>query len=353
MTNFLNNGAVLPTGLLGSHAQDMMEGFNKSYKNFPLRVGVVTESYPVSDEGNRSKLTTEYDVLVVEQNADRGATTIQYRNCLSCEGLGSIADYFEKALRKKKKKTTKGDSVNLKGQNGAIVLMLCLDGMSDKGIIISALTHPDRKTNLVDEGPFLMGEYNGVQIKVDTDGSATFTFRGATDNDGNLIDSTQGPTVVQVEKDGSYQVSHKTIMQRFDKGGDASLTAQGNISNTASKDFNVTATGGINLTATKDLTAAMAKCVINASGSASLACQDLTVNAQSSISFKGSELKVEAQGMANIKAPQITLDGITNLGGPGGQPVLLLTSMMLGIGNLGIPVISNVISGYAVKTFAK
>lgn len=352
MTNIMPNGAVLPQGLLGNNAQAMMEGFNKSYKNFPLRVGIVTETYPVSSDRNRSKLTTEYDVLIVEQNADQGATTIQYRNCLSSEGLGSIADFFEKALRKKKKKTTKGDSTNLKGQNGAIVLMLCLDGMSDKGIIISALTHPDRKTNLVDEGPFLMGEYNGVQIKVDSDGAATFTFRGATDNDGQLIDTSQGPTEIKVEKDGSYQLSHKTIMQRFDKGGDASLTADGNISNTAKKDFNATATGGINLTATKDLTAKMAKFVAEASGSASFACQEFKVDAKSSISMKGSEAKIEAQGLASIKAPQITLDGLTYLGGAGGLPVLLLSSVMLGIGNLGIPVVSNPISGYAVKTFA-
>lgn len=353
MTNLLDNGAVLPNGLLGNNAQAMMEGFNKSYKNFPLRVGIVTESYPVSNERNRSKLTTEYDVLVVEQNADQGATTIQYRNCLSSEGLGSIADFFERALRKKKKKTTKGDSTNLKGQNGAIVLMLCLDGMSDKGIIIGSLTHPDRKTNLKDEGPFLMGEYNGVQIKVDTDGSATFIFKGATDNDGKIIDTSQGPTEIKVEKDGSYQVSHKTIKQRFDKGGDASLAADGNISNTAKKDFNATADGGINLTATKDLTAKMAKMVVEASGSASFACQEFKIDAKSSISMKGSELKVEAQGMAMIKAPQITMDGLVNLGGPGGLPVLLLSSIMLGVGNLGIPVVSNAISGYAVKTFAK
>jgi hypothetical protein len=348
----LENGAVLPNGLLSHNAESMMEGFNKSYRNFPLRVGIVTEAYPINNDRNRSKLTTEYDVLVIEQNENQGATTIQYRNCLSSEGLGSIADYFERALRKKKKKTTKGDSTNLKGQNGAIVLMLCLDGMSDKGIIISALTHPDRKTNLVDEGPFLKGEYNGVQILVNTDGSATFTFRGATDNDGNLIDSSQGPTEIRVEKDGSYQLSHKTIMQRFDKGGDASLNADGNISNTAKKDFNSTATGGINLTATKDLTAAMVKFVVNASGSASFACQEFNIDAKSSISMKGSQYSVEAQGLASIKAPQITLDGLTYLGGSGGQPVLLLTSLMLGVGNLGMPVISNPISGYAVKTFA-
>lgn len=353
MSNMLDNGAVLPHGILSENAGAMMEGFNKSYKNFPLRVGVVTETYPVSSETNKSKLCTEYDVLVIEQNADIGATTIQYRNCMSAEGLGSIADYFERTLRKKKKKTTKGDSVNLKGQNGAIVLMLCLDGMSDKGIIIGQLTHPDRPTNLKDDAPFLTGEYNGVNITVNTDGSATFIFKGATDNDGKIIDSSQGPTTVKVEKDGSYQVDHKTIMQRFDKKGVASLTADDNITNTTKKDFQVTATENIKLTATKDMTATMDKLIMTASGSAKLSMQELNVEAQSSIMVKGSQFQLEAQGLANIKAPSIVLDGLVNLGGQGGQPVLLLSSIMMGTGNLGIPVISNAISGYAIKTLAQ
>jgi len=349
MSNLLDNGSVLPHGLLGANADAMMGGFNKSYKNYPLRVGVVTEIYTTSNDRNRSKLTTEYDVLVIEQNEDKGATTIQYRNCLSAEGLGSIADYFEKTLRKKKKKTTKGDSTNLKGQNGAIVLLLCLDAMSDKGIIISSLTHPDRKTNLNSEDPFLQGEYNGVQVTVNTDGSATFIFKGATDNDGKIIDTTQGPTTINVEKDGSYQVSHKTITQRFDKGGVASLTATDNITNTTQKDFNVTATGNVNLQVAKDFNGQMNNLVFSAQGSASLACQQLSVNAQSLIFFKSAQLQAEAQGLASIKAPLIIMDGFVNLGGAGGQPILLLGTVTLGVGNLGGPVLSTAISGYALR----
>jgi hypothetical protein len=259
MSNILDNGTVLPFGLLSDNVNAMMEGFNKSYCNYPLRVGVVMASYPVSDSRNRSKLTTEYDVLIIEQNADKGATTILYRNCMSSEGMGSIADYFEKALRPQKKKTTKGYSTNLKGQDGAIVLLLCLDGMSDKGIIISALTHPDRKTNLVDQGPLLAGEYNGVNIKVNEDGSCSLTFKGATDNNGAVLDPSQGNTVMSIETNGSYQISHKNTTLRLDKSGVTSLTttgdvnvttSQGNVNVNVSKgDINVNAPSG-NITVT-------------------------------------------------------------------------------------------------------
>lgn len=345
MSNVMNNGAVLPTGLLDSNAGAMMAGFNKTYRNNALRIGVVVAAYPVSDDKNRSKLTTEYDVLVIEQHEDKGSTSLLYRNCMSSEGLGSIADFFEKTLRPKKKKTTKGDSVNLKGQDGAIVLLLCLDGMSDKGIIISALTHPDRKTTLKDADPRLEGEYNGLNIKVEKDGSATLTFRGATDSEGKVLDKNQGDTIIGIEKDGSFQTKHKTITQRLDKNGKASLTADDDISNTTKKNFNVAATENIAMKATKNFSAEMVDFITKASGSATLECQKLAIKSQSDISIKGSQIMVEAEALAKIKATQITLDGLVSLGGDGGQPVLIMTSIILGTGNLGAPVISQAITG--------
>lgn len=351
--NVLGNGAILPTGLLGHNAQEMMAGFAKTYQNTSLRVGVVVKTYPVSDETNHSKLAPEYDVMVMEQNEDKGSTTILYRNCLSAEGLGSIADFFERTLRQKKNKTTKGDSINTKGQDGAIVLMLCLDGLSDKGIIIGSLTHPDRPSTLLTSDPRLEGEYNGVNIKVESDGSTSLTFRGATDGQGKPTDKTQGDTVMSIEKDGSYQVKHKGVTQRLEKAGKASLTAEDDISNTTKKNFNVTATKSVNVTATEDFNLTCAKLMAKASGSALLECQKLDVNSQSEINLKGSQISVEAESMASIKATSITLDGQVALGGAGGQPVLLLSTQFIGIGNLGGPVISNAIAGYAIKVTAQ
>lgn len=351
--NFLDNGAVLPHGLLSNDQRAMLEGYAKSYENYAMRVGVVIETYPVTDEQNRSKLTTEYDVVVIEQNKDKGTTTILYRNCMSSEGLGSIADYFERTLRKRKRKSKKGSASDLNDQNGAVVLLLCLDASSDKGIIVGALTHPNRKTNLKTDEAYLEGEYNGVNIKVETDGSTTLTFKGATDNDGKIVDSTQGPTTLKIEKDGSYQVGHKTITQRLDKSGKASLTADADISNVTKKNFTVEATENIDLKATKNFNLACNELVMAAEGSATLNCQKLSVNAKSDIVLKGSQFQVEAEALAKIKGSSIVLDGMVSLGGQGGQPVVLLSAMILGTGNLGIPVISNVISGFATKVTAQ
>lgn len=352
MSNVLNNGAVLPSGLLSGSNDNMMAGFKKTYQNSSLRIGVVKESYSVKDPNNITKLVPEYDVIVFEQNEDKGATVITYKNCMAAESLGSIADFFEANLRKIKNKKSKGTTPTLGGHNGAVVLLLCLDGMSEKGIIVGSLTHPDRKTTLVDTEPHLEGEYNGVNIKVEKDGSTTLTFKGATDNDGKATDASQGNTVMKIEKDGSYQVNHKTITQRLDKKGQASLTADDDISNTTKKNFNVTATENIALKATKDLNAECDKLVAKATGSAMLECQKLDIKAESEINIKGSEFQVEAESLAQIKASTIVLDGLVSLGGQGGQPVLVLSTQFIGVGNLGIPVISNAISGFATKVMA-
>jgi len=350
MTTRMKNGAVLPTGLLSVNSQAMMEGFKKSYQNSSLRVGVITAVYPKGDAKNVTNLANEYDVIIFEQNEKQSATPITYKNCLSAEGLGSIPDFFEKTLRVQ---TKEGSNVDTKNQNGAVVLVLCLNSVTDKGIILGALTHPDRTSTLVDAGPRLEGEFNGVNIKVEKDGSTSLTFNGATDNDGNIIDSTQGPTTLSVEKDGSFQTSHKTITQRFDKGGVASLTAQDNITNTTQKDFDVTASNDINLTATNNFNISTTQLAGNISGSASLTCASGSISSSGTFGIKSSTFSMEAQSLANIKAPVVVIEGQVSLGGQGGLPVLTLGTTFIGVGNLGIPVISRAISGFANKVTAQ
>jgi hypothetical protein len=352
MNNFLDNGTVLPHGLLG-HSEDLLQGFNKTYRNTAMRVGVIVACYPTTHERNRSKIATEYDVVAMEQNEDKGATTTLYRNCLSSSGLTAIADFFEVTLRTRKAKKYKGDAVRMAEQNGSVVLLLCLDGSSERAMIIGGFPHPDRKTTLKDDKPHLEAEYNGINIKIEADGSTTLTFKGATDNDGKLVNDKQEPTTMKIEKDGSYQFDHKTIKQRFDVKGKADLTADDDISNTTKKSFNVTATENVAIKATKTMSADVKELTVKASGSATFETESLSVKASSSIKFEGSQYQVEASSMAKIKAATITLDGMVSLGGDGGQPILLLSTQFIGTGNLGLPVMSTAIAGYATKVTAQ
>lgn len=284
MSNELDNGAILPFGLMSGHGDGLLEGFKKTYQNTSLRVGLVKESYGTDDPKNISKLVPEYDVIVFEQNEDRGAVPITYKNCPASEGFGSLADFFEFTLRKLKKKTSKGETPSMNGQNAAIVLLLCLDGMSEKGIIVGCLHHPDRKSKIKSAEPHLEGEYNGVHIKVDKTGACTFTFKGATDNDGKLLDETQGPTTVKIEKDGSFQVGHKTITLRLDKTGDVILTSDGNINVTTKKNAVVHADGNIDVSCV-DAT-------VTASGKSTVTCAEAILQASGNALVEGKNIKL-------------------------------------------------------------
>ena len=211
--NFLGNGSVLPSGLLSHNPMAKMDAFKKTYQNTAIKVGVVVATYAIDDPNNLSKLFQEYDVLAFEQNDNSGASVGIYKNCYMASSLGGLADWFEMSIRKVEKITTKGPVPQLSGQNGSIVLLMCLNGFSDNAIIVGALGHPDRPTTITADEPHLEGEYNGVHILVNADGSCSLTFQGATDNNGDQVDATQGNTVMSIDTDGSYQVSHSTITQ--------------------------------------------------------------------------------------------------------------------------------------------
>jgi hypothetical protein len=222
----MGNGTVLPSGLLGSNGPEAaISGFNRSYRNTSLKAGIVITSYPANDPLNITKICTEYDVLVMEQFENKGSTPILYRHCLSSQGLGSLADYFELTLRPKTFQTNKGFPT-FGDQDGAIVMILCLDGVGEKAIVVGNLIHPDRPTNVTSTDPQLFGEYNGVNVQVSPDGSCTLTFKGATDSKGVPIDSSQGPTVFQIKTDGSFEFMHSTIDILADKSGALSITTK-------------------------------------------------------------------------------------------------------------------------------
>jgi hypothetical protein len=247
--NFLDNGTVMPHGLLSCDPSDFMRGMNKSYNNTSLRFGVITQIYSINDTNNISKLTTEYDVVVIEQDSNRSVAPVTYKNCLSVDALGSIADFFEKNYRAQ----TKSDNFQIpltKGQNGPTVLVLCLDATTGKGVILGGLNHPNRPTTLVNDQPRLAGEYNGVAVAVNPDGSTSLTFKGATDSYGVPTNPSQGNTVFQIKTDGSFEFNHSTVDISANRSGVLNITTKSDTNIVTGGNTNVTTSGNTNLTTT-------------------------------------------------------------------------------------------------------
>jgi hypothetical protein len=222
----LPNGTVLPHGLLNAQgSESSVAAFNRSYKNTGLKAGFIVRSFVWNDPENVSQLCTEYDVQTMEQDENKGSTSILYRNCMSSQGFGSIADFFEFTLRPQTYQSV--NSPSFSGQDGAIVLIRCLDDIGSKAVVVGGLIHPDRPTTIPSTSPKLAFTYNGIAVNINNDGSFSLAFNGATDSKGSPTDSSQGTTTFQIKTDGSFQFNHSTINIQADKSGALSITTTG------------------------------------------------------------------------------------------------------------------------------
>jgi len=250
MDNIFDNGTVLPSGLLGNHgSESSIAAFNRSYRNTGLKAGIITKSYAASDPANQNGLCTEYDVVTFEQFENKGSTSILYRNCLSTQGFGGLADYLEFTLRPKTFQNNKG-SPTFSDQDGAIVLIQCLDNVGDKAIVTGTLIHPDRTTNITSTAPQLSGEYNGVNIEIANDGSCSLTFRGATDSKGNPVGSAE-KTVFQIQSDGSYQFTNAGVTITGSKSGALTINTTSDTTINAGGQCSITSSGKTSIMASE------------------------------------------------------------------------------------------------------
>jgi hypothetical protein len=335
---------VLPSSLLQERENMDMSFQKKLSENMYLRLGVVVDIYDIEDKENLSKMMPEYDVMTVEDD-----NTTTYKNCMSVDSFGGVSDFFNKKLRKPKDSKKVKESGSLKKQNGSIVLLLCIDGSSEQGVILAAIQHPDRKTGKLTKelGHHMEGEFNGLNYKVDKDGALTILFRSATDNDGKAADEKAGGASWKIEKDGSIQFSDgNKEMIRLDKTKKTiSMTAEADISATSDASINLTAKKNISAKATADMIAEAGGSFTAKSGGA------FNVTSEGPVSIKAPDMKIAVDNMLQIKASTVSVSAPSIMLGDGGTPAIILTTQFLGIGNMGAPVISQAIGPFSATVF--
>lgn len=340
----INYKPILPSSLLEAR-EDMDMNFQKKIsENMCLRLGVVIEIYDLEDKENVSKLVPEYDVMTIE---DDNATN--YKNCMSMDSFGGIGDYFMKKLRKPKDSKKVKQSGSLKKQNGSIVLLLCIDGSSEQGIIMGAIAHPDRKTGKLTKalGQHMEGEFNGLNYKVDKDGAMTILFKSATDNDGKPADEKAGGATWKIEKDGSIEFSdgNKEVV-RIDKTKKTiTVIAEGDISGTSDANVSFTAKKNFTAKSTADLLADAGGSFTAKSGGA------FNIMSEGPLSIKAPDIKIAADNMMSIKASQVMISAPQIMVGDGGTPAIILTTQFLGIDSLGTPILSTAIGPFSATVF--
>lgn len=340
----------LPASLLQQTGDEERGTFNHDFKNFSLKTGVVLKAHDIEDNDNVSKTAVEYDVSIYEQDEDRGVTQTVYKNCMFIDSFGGIGDFMEVRRRTPANQEFKSD-LNVDKYNGAMVLLLCIDGVSEKGIIIGAISHPKRTTTLTkDAGIHLEGEFNGLNWQVNKDGELTITFKSASDNDGKYADEEAGGSFAKMEKDGSLEISDaKTESIRIDKTAETiDIKAAKDISNTTDANFNVTAKENMDVKVEADLmVAAMGKADIEAKSMIDVKTDGmLKAKAMNCQIMLDNSMMLQTNSFI-MQAQSALLNNVQTIIGPQPLPAVTLETKHLGVGNLGIPIVTTAIGAFS------
>lgn len=346
--------------IVNSSIHTVSSNFGDKYKdeifnNTKLKNGIVINVYEIDNEKNSNKKFPEYDVLVVEQNTTSSMEPVVYRNCISIDGFGGVADFFEYKLRPVKEVEKKAKTpldTNFKGQFGNMVLLLCLDGISDKGIIVKSVSHPGRKTNLTKEaGLHLEGEYNGLNWKINKEGELTVTFKSKTDDRGKPSDEKAGGTHLKIDKKGSVDINtnlkekEETYIRMDKENKDLGLKAGNKVGVTAVSDISFLTDTSIKGTAKSSID------FITEGAAKVSAKSSLDLEGSSAVNVKGGNVIVNGENGVIIQGQQTLIDSPKVFVGQGGTPAVIFTTKFIGVGNLGAPVVCSAIGPFSGSVF--
>lgn len=343
---------VFPSFL--SISEDIPTQMGVINENTKLRLGIVKNIIYPNQKESVTKRFVEYDVLVLEQNIHGGITTVLYKNLLAAEGFGGIADFACYTYRPQKniKNQRKTRGLVASGQDGAVVLVLFADGMANKGIIIGALGHPDRPHKHDPNKHELVFSFNGITFHIKDDGSLEASFVGKTKPDGTPENKDLGKTVLLIDKDGGFSISHKNAQLIIAKDGSFTVKNKNTTEISSEKSITYNTKDTLAINAEKTITQKTKQdLILEASGSSSIKANKVNINGSGGVNISGSKVEIKGSSSVNVQASQIVLNGTVYLGGQGGTPAVTQQTRFLGLVLNSIPVISQAIGPFSSKVF--
>jgi len=351
----LGDGSVLPSNL----SQDPLPSAESIYSfDVSFKQGTVLKIYYPEDPANLSGNFIEYDVFVAIRDMRSGANFQVYRNCQVSDMFGTVNNFNDFTLQPAEKLDENGVPVG-----GATVTLLCIDGTSVSGraLIVGGKKSLKNKPSQ-DRGQFWENQFNGLNVLIDKDGAYTITFNSTIDQEGKKLNEAAAGTVIKIDKDGRASISdnekQSITLDRVAKNmvwtnGSESVTIDKeakSISMSAGKDVNSNSTEATSVKSGKDMN-------LESGAAATLkSAKDMTHDAGANLNTKvasnwqvkaGGNVMVQAGGNVQIQAGgQAQLMGTINMIGAGTAPCAAVgVSMCQGVGNLGFPVISTILTG--------
>lgn len=338
MSTYKHDGSVIPSGMPMSEKR-----YDEHTTMFGLYKGQIMRIVYPEDVNNSNGNRVEYVVRVNGQD---------YPNCVSVNSNGAIYNKGEKILKPSEKASSGKIGVDTYPENmdGEFVYVLFLQGHGNLPVIVGCADHPKQNFKVKKEDGLIdFNEFNGVQVMIDKDSNYKISHVGNKDKDGKITNDTSVGSYVELYGNGDIELNAGAtndaagVRAKFSKADKKmEFYAQENkvvydatgvsIVDKNNNEFKFAATGvsiksidKANIESTGDMTIKGAKIDASATGEASL---------------KGTGgTKVGSGGsVTEVQGTQVNLAG-------GGKPIATVGSQSIGIGNLGAPVISNIVSG--------
>lgn len=174
-----------------------------AFNNIKLHQGEVRRIIYPNDAASVSKMFVEYDVLVYQQEMGTYAGKI-YRNCTLINSIAGGADQSTWTLRASTQPVE-----NLQESDGSRVVILCVEGSNNQPIILGGL-RDERCAKDLSGQHFLNWEFNGVNFKINDDGSWSIVNKGKTTNLGEVDPKANKDgigTTIKTEANGNITIN--------------------------------------------------------------------------------------------------------------------------------------------------
>ena len=330
-------------------------------KDYSIRIGVVREHVYLTD-----RKQTRY--LVEVNNNNR----VYILSCMRATRFGGLYNYEEYNLRGFAPGTSNVSYNNPTIVPGDMVIVAAVNGDTRDGIILGSISHFSRGEVLpANDNIAFANEFNGIETMINNDGEYRRTFKGQPTNISKLSEPPNGTLYPQAEYNTNVGFSY----YEFDKTGSYTLTD--NAADGDAQYIKIDKPNG-NIEIVSGKTSLM---INKKDQSYTIVNKTVTFNTSDSWSLKTKITNIDSTDAINAKAAKINTDGkwtqkgdveITGntkqtgdikLSGDfksegmvllagGANPLIYDIVLIIGMGNLGAPVISVATTLKTVKTKA-
>lgn len=200
------HGGVLPTSIPTAKTKSVSEEFANNNTIYEAEIQKV---YAVDDPENKFQNAnfTVCDVVIRKAN---GSTEVVKHCRLLQPSWGGTPNNFLETLQVDPGPKASSFKNPRSEKRSNYVLVAFINGRKDYGVILGGLPHANpiakKRRPPKKSGVYLEAEFQGLNWKINNDGSFEMTFNGPRDDKGALIGK-DGPTTMKIDTKGNVQIT--------------------------------------------------------------------------------------------------------------------------------------------------